>query len=159
MPKIKRGYSCFEDITWKERIRENPFQKIKRWVTNVRRTYHRAKYGFCDFDVWEMDSWFLAVVPAMLEHLRNNHSGFPDAIYDYYPEIDRETDEDGEKASQKWDEILTEMINVFDELYPYESRGISASHNLTPAEVRQRRDELKARGFELFSRWFFNLWN
>ena len=106
-----------------------------------------------------MDSWFLAVVPAMLEYLRDNHSGFPDAIYDYYPEIDRETDEDGLAAAQKWNEVLTDIIVLFDELYPYETRGITANPKLNPKEVRQRRDDLKDKGFELFSRWFFNFWD
>ena len=46
----------------------------------------RAKFGFCDYDAMDIDVWFLNVMPRMIEHLRDNHTGYPMWILSEYYE-------------------------------------------------------------------------
>ena len=55
--------------TWR-----HPIKRMK-WLRRNKR--QRIRQGFCDADVWNMDRWFLAVVPAMLRVLSNDIA-FPD---------------------------------------------------------------------------------
>ena len=72
----KIGYPCYDK---KMHGFENPKEKFKRWRRNIRFAYQRIKYGYCDSDVWSIDYWFLNVMPAMLEHLKETTHSYPDS--------------------------------------------------------------------------------
>ena len=68
MEKIKKtGASCWFKKDFK---RESVKDKLYRWRMNVKYIYQRAKYGYCDRDIWYIDYWFLEVMPGMLQHTR-----------------------------------------------------------------------------------------
>ncbi len=46
-----------------------------------RASQQRAKRGYADVDVWNMDSWFLRTVSPMLKQLRKRHHGFLHRFY------------------------------------------------------------------------------
>ena len=52
----KSIYSCIEE---KDRVWVNPINVLKRWGRNIKHSYQRIRYGYCDTDVWAIDSWFL----------------------------------------------------------------------------------------------------
>ena len=57
MEKIKKtGVSCWYKKDFK---RENVSDKLHRWRMNIKCIYQRAKYGYCDRDIWSIDYWFL----------------------------------------------------------------------------------------------------
>ena len=111
---MKTDYSCFEQ---RERGFINPIKHVKRWGRNIKHSYQRIKYGYCDRDVWSIDWWFLNVVPNMLEDLKETTHGYPcmpnnlsQALVDTgAPE---EVDEEG---MERWKDILSEMIFLFRE--------------------------------------------
>ena len=55
----------------------HPWRWFRELGQNLRAAHHRAKYGWCGRDVWNMDDWFLHVIPDMLEHLRKHGCGYP----------------------------------------------------------------------------------
>lgn len=82
----------------------------------------RANRGFCDHDVYWMNTWFLRIVPNMLDELIKRNNGFPPSFEDdYYKEHHLDefslSKEERLKISnecfEKWQSILCEMQKAF----------------------------------------------
>ena len=111
---MKTDYSCFEQ---RERGFINPIKHVKRWGRNIKHSYQRIKYGYCDRDVWSIDWWFLNVVPNMLEDLKETTHGYPCMPNNFSQALvgtgaPEEVDEEG---MERWKDILSEMIFLFRE--------------------------------------------
>lgn len=53
----------------------HPWKWIKELFRNMKFAWQRATRGYCDSDVWSMDSWLLALLPDMLRDLANDPVG------------------------------------------------------------------------------------
>ena len=200
------GNSCYEK---KQRGFENPKEKYKRWKRNIKFFYQRIKYGYCDSDVWNIDYWFLNVMPGMLQQLKettHSYPCFPNIVYG------NGMSEDINKGMKQWDDILSEMIfllneanedkctkeNKYQKKYDKAQEEFDNKYGLfgeklrTEAEKAEEkkgthrlymlgdvpeykeiselyyneskalwnyRDECKNKALELFSEWFWNLWD
>lgn len=138
--------------------------------------YYRIKFAIIDFwydlcrrcqcfmrgyswsDVWNMDCWFKRTVKPMLIHLRDNGIGVPNELYLQGAENEREA----------WENVLTEMIeciDMMDEDNVRESLGFTEwdyMRRMTYIDwkrVSDTMDASKNRFFELFSKYFFSLWD
>lgn len=78
----------------------------------VRSRQQRAKRGYADTDVWNMDSWFMSTVSPMLKQLRKKHNGFPTSFLSSYNPLPEES----EAANAKWEGILDRMIFLLNEM-------------------------------------------
>ena len=121
---------------------------------NFRARCQRFKRGYSYGDVWDMDVWFKRTVKPMLLHLRDNGIGVPNALYLDGAENEREA----------WEAVLTEMIHcltLMDEDEARKSLGISRKDYSIGAYQRTSNlmDEKKDRFFELFSKYFYSLWD
>ena len=129
------------------------FYKIKYAWDNFRRRLQRFKRGWAYSDVWNMYCWFMTTLKPMLVHLKNNHMGVP---------MEFEKDPDG------WAKVLDEMINCLDmmnedNVYEYFGFGdwnswremTSTDH----ANIYNTMEENKNRFFELFSKYFYDMWD
>lgn len=110
----------------------------------------RFKRGWAYSDVWNMDGWFIRTVKPMLTHLCHNHMGVP---------IEFENNPDG------WKEVLNEMITcleLMDEDNVLASFGFY-DYKLIPKEYHEEAHAVmetnKNRFFELFSKYYFDLWD
>ena len=77
----------------------------------------RIRNGYCTPDTWEIDCWFLRVMPGMLAYLRDNRLGSPACFdemsqYDHYIGDGTKDDE----CHKKWTEILNRMIFLLNEM-------------------------------------------
>jgi hypothetical protein len=84
----------------------SPWRYPSNWIGNIRLffrrykwAYQRAKRGYADCDIWDMDSWLLTLFHDSLNHLADNHCGWPGN--EDFPE-----DED-------WTKYLKEMAQLF----------------------------------------------
>lgn len=115
---------------------------------DLRARCQRFKRGWSYGDVWDLDCWFMRNVKPMLEHLLKHHAAYPG----------------GDVTEEDWDAILQEMIDcltLMDEDAAIEYLGI-ADDDHTPTSyqrVNALMDEKKDRFFELFSKWFYYLWD
>lgn len=136
----------------KDRIREIP--KV------VRAMYQRATRGWADCDVWNIDSWFLTVVPDMLRKLSKDRCGYPIAL-------EHLGDDLGPKV---WRQILDQMADDFEALerqeelwfrdgglYDTSNRGLEQSRQCYLDEMEATR--IVSRGLFEFYVWFFSLWD
>ena len=116
------------------RIR-HPIERLRDYYLNIKYSIQRVHRGWCNMDTFEIDSWFLNVVPEMLRYLREHKCGFPGYI-------------EGEKcSSEDWDNILDKMIECFEKASP--ENGIISDANVAA----------KDEGFKLFSKYFYYLWD
>lgn len=114
---------------------------------NFRAKCQRFKRGWSYGDVWDMNDWFRRTAKPMLEHLLEHHMAYPGIV-----------------SNEEWEEILQEMINclaLMDEDAAIEYLGIADDDYSSTSyqRVNALMDEKKDRFFELFSRWFYYLWD
>ena len=133
------------------------YYKIKNaWrdlTYDFRTRCQRFKRGYSYGDVWDMDIWFKSTVKPMLIYLRDHGIGMPGELYN--------EDEDTRKP---WEDILTEMINcleLMDEDNAQKHVGVTDDdHSFESWErVYACMDSNKNRFFELFSKYFYSLWD
>ena len=133
------------------------YRRIKTAIVfgwdRFRRRCQRFKRGYAWSDVWNMDSWFMHTIKPMLIHLRDNHVSIP---------LEFEDNEDG------WVAVLQEMINcldMMDEDNVYDNLGFGDNDGykrMTKEDYKRVYNTMennKNRFFELFSKYFFDLWD
>lgn len=134
----------------------NPYYRIK-WIIkeawwNFRKRCQRFKRGYAYVDVWDMDQWFIEIAKPMLIHLRTHGNSFPMQFND----------------RDEWCAVLDEMIKCLEFMDEdsvlhflgfvednYWERMTIEDHK----HVREIMFENKNKFFELFSKYFYNLWD
>ena len=112
------------------------------WLKDtVRYSCQRIRYGFCDADLWEIDSWFVNIMPAMLQRFKDTRVSSPD--FENRLTIDSEYEQ---KIFTDWDDILERMIVLLGEMKVDDCRSMSI-----------KQSESKDEFFELFSKYFYDL--
>lgn len=106
-------YSVFLLSSVRDYFRNKEFHKIPGEVFNdLKCCVQRIKNGFCYRDIWNINSWFLNVIPDMLDELKNTAHGFPSK---FLRNNGTDTDEDINKGAEKWNKILSRMAFLFRE--------------------------------------------
>lgn len=126
------------------------FWKIREKLNELKMQKQRAKKGFCVEDTWSVDCWFLNTVPKILTELNKNRMGYPIDMTD-----------------KEWGDIIDRMIFCFTEANDYTcSQTNSINYDKNKDKWREReieivnyRDKMKNEGLELFSKYFWNLWD
>lgn len=152
MYRKRDGVPVFTKITYCCR---NPMGKIKYFFRDIKYCYQRIRYGWCDRDTWDMDGWFLSIIPPMLQYFRDNKHGFP-----------------GNMGEDEWDHILETMIKLFTEAdedkcskkneYELKSEITEEERRIfldKALEISNYRNECKNKGFEFFKDYFWDLWD
>lgn len=161
-------------IKKKIRFQSSPYRFIYIWKNikwyyyEVKSAIHRMFYGYDDNDVYNIDYWFTSIVPNMLQQLKETHWGYP-----------------GYMTEEEWDKILEDMIFYFresdeqtcskqekdfdwkceDELNAMTKEeqiqyGINRSNwHEDCKRIYKYREEMKDKAFELFAKYFWNLWD
>ncbi len=81
---------------------------------DIKCAWQRANKGFCYRDIWNIDDWFLNIMPEMLEEYVRIHHGYPDGMTDeQWVEIVNKMASSFRNA----DEQTTEFVNPYEEEY------------------------------------------
>lgn len=123
-------------------------------VDNLKARIQRFKRGYSYGDVWDMDFWFMRTVKPMLIHLRDHGIGIPNELY--------LQDADNERIL--WENTLTEMISCLELMNEDNAeKYLGIENNDFSVEDYNKEwalmEENKNRFFELFSKYFFSLWD
>lgn len=132
--------------------------KSKNIFTNLKYAYQRIKRGYCDADLWEIDGWFLTVVPDMLKQFSKTRKGYPEILRRKYYEKNNNTlnityekficdcgEKAGEVCDREWTEILNQMSEGFETL-----NNLSLNNYQSP-KGQKFAEEIKNKAFDLFS--------
>lgn len=132
------------------------YYRIQNALRDFRRC-QRFKRGYSYSDVWNMYDWFMRTVKPMLIHLRDYGFGVPNELYI-----------EGDNGRINWENILNEMINcleMMDEDNAYAFLGFCELDDYKRMTKEDREnvyrimEENKNRFFELFSKYFYSLWD
>lgn len=126
------------------------FWRLKEKFWDLKMKKERAKKGYCRQDVWNIYYWFLDIMPKMLKDFNKSRMGHPIDITD-----------------KEWGDIIDRMIFCFTEANDYTcSQTNSIDYDKDRDKWREReieivnyRDKMKNEGLELFSKYFWNLWD
>lgn len=106
-------YNVFLLSSVKNHFRSKEFHKIpKELFRDLKCCFQRIKKGYCYRDLWNINDWFLNVIPDMLDEFRVSMNGTP---LKFYENDGPHTKEESDRAFEKWKGILTEMAFLFRE--------------------------------------------
>ena len=121
---------------------------IKKWLAQ------RTKRGFSDYDVYEINTWFLNIIPEMISELIKRNNSFPAWLeFDYLKKHNLDWSDLTEKKKEemvnfcfkKWTAILLEMEKIFREA----AKENKCEYSKNPA---------KRKALKFFVRYFDDLW-
>ena len=118
---------------------------IKYITKALKYRVQRALRGWADCDAWNIDTWFLEVMPQILQNLKDNLHTHP-----------------GTMTEAEWNSILGTMIFLLSEMNEDTcSQRNDTSDNFFYREraLFNYRDHCKDEFFKLFSKYFWDLWD
>lgn len=141
--KLSCGLFMFHGKNWWRNLKDIPifFQRI----------FFTLKHGYSPVAQWETFEWFIAVMREILINYRDNRTGTPVVIPDYH------TDDliSENKNIEIYNNILNEMIELLDKM-----DGCNSTYNdVSLEEMHSAMDSAKNKFFELFSKYFYTLWD
>lgn len=167
---------------------DNILKKIKYFCNAIRFAWQRITKGYCDMDTWSIDYWFLNVMPAMLTDLRDNANGYPsettesewnatlNKMIHMFNEANSETCSKKNSLQEEYNRVLdefTEKYGIFGEKLRKDGDGnrlylpgdvpeyadISKRHSVEEDKLCRYREICKNIGFQMFSEYFWALWD
>lgn len=190
---------------WYERKR--PWKMLGLVLRNIKYSFQRVTKGYCDKDLWNIDYWFMNLMPDMLQQFKETKHGFPSCLEtteyvgeqeiscnnEYHAEWDRILDnmiflfrEMNEETCQRKNSYQKEhdnILQVFEEKYGLfgekleegkmnkigralhfpseipEYKDIEEKYYTEEKALIQYREDCKNEALELFSKWFYSLWD
>lgn len=114
----------------------------------IQRIFFTLKHGYSPVAQWETFEWFIAVIREILINYRDNRMGTPVVIPDYY------TDDliSENKNIEIYNNILNEMIELLDKM---DECNYLTYNNASLETMNAAKDKF----FELFSKYFYTLWD
>lgn len=124
---------------------------------NIKSFFQRGTKGYCDEDLWEIDSWFLKIMPKILEEFKKKTMGWPDNLYNSFEEYIADIDKLIElfniaKRDPSENKYLDELISS-----NYKDDIFDKYRNESDKIYKQNKNALKE-AFELFYKLFDSLW-
>ena len=141
--KLSFGLFMFHGKSWWRNLKDIPIF--------IKRIFFTLKHGYSPVAQWETFGWFIDVMREILINYRDNRMGTPVVIPDY--NIDDLISEN--KNVKVYDNILNEMIELLDKM----DECNSTYNGVSLEEMHSAMDSAKNKFFELFSKYFYTLWD
>ena len=141
--KLSFGLFIFHGKSW--------WRNLKNIPIFIKRIFFTLKHGYSPVAQWETFEWFIAVMREILINYRDNRTGTPVVIPDYH------TDDliSENKNIEIYNNILNEMIELLDKM----DECNSTYNGVSLEEMHSAMDSAKNKFFELFSKYFYTLWD
>lgn len=141
--KLSWGLFMFHGKNWWRNLKDIPIF--------IKRIFFTLKHGYSPVAQWETFGWFITVMREILIHYRDNRMGTPVVIPDY--NIDDLISEN--KNIEIYNSLLDEMIELLDKM----DECNSTYNGVSLEEMHSAMDSAKNKFFELFSKYFYTLWD
>ena len=141
--KLSFGLFMFHGKSWWRNLKDIPIF--------IKRIFFTLKHGYSPVAQWETFGWFITVMREILVNYRDNRMGTPVVIPDY--NIDDLISEN--KNIEIYNNILNEMIKLLDKM----DECNSTYNGVSLEEMHSAMDSAKNKFFELFSKYFYTLWD
>ena len=141
--KLSFGLFMFHGKSWWRNLKDIPIF--------IKRIFFVLKHGYSPVAQWETFGWFITVMREILVNYRDNRMGTPVVIPDY--NIDDLISEN--KNVNVYNSLLDEMITLLDQM----DENNSVYNDVSLEEMHSAMDTAKNKFFELFSKYFYTLWD
>ena len=141
--KLSFGLFMFHGKSWWRNLKDIPIF--------IKRIFFTLKHGYSPVAQFETFEWFIAVMREILINYRDNRTGTPVVIPDY--NIDDLISEN--KNIEIYNNILNKMIKLLDKM----DECNSTYNDVSLEEMHSAMDSAKNKFFELFSKYFYTLWD
>ena len=129
----------------------SPWSYLPNWWSNIKQFFRHFKWawqraikGYCDYDCFALDDYYLKLLPATLLSLAENSHGYPDKY----------------GAFENWQTKIREIATMLEEADKIDPIMDSTSKNFEEVEDLQKaKDILLKRGFDLLCEDFWHLWD
>ena len=128
--------------------------KIYSIKSNLKWAWQRMCRGWDDRAVWSIDVYLANIIPQMVQQLKEVTHGTPGSMFeaeDWDPKANAWKEGKMEIAMAKWDAILDEIAEGFDEYYTLSVEG--------DGTMEAWESEKFKRAFDLLIQYFPNLWD
>lgn len=141
--KLSCGLFMFHGKNW--------WRNLKNIPIFIQRIFFILKHGYSPVAQWETFEWFITVMREILINYRDNRMGTPVVIPDY------NTDDliSENKNIEIYNNILNEMIELLDKM----DECNSTYNGVSLEEMHSAMNTAKDKFFELFSKYFYTLWD
>lgn len=115
------------------------------------------KNGYDEYAVWETDRHFIITTQSILEKYRDTRSGTP-ILVENYPHYEPKTDDEKRIVNEN-EELWNSVINRMIELLELMDERNSVYDNMEYTDSFSKMTAAKDEFFELFSKYFYHLWD
>lgn len=133
--KIFKRCFCYRGRYWYKNIRHIPLY--------FKLMHHLVKYGYDEYARWETFNWFIDTMKSILVSYVTDASSYPCEF----------------ETPEEWHEVLChmlELLDLMDECNPkYDSEDYIFGYEKTYNEMNEAKEEF----FQLFAKYFYNLWD
>ena len=138
--KLSWGLFMFRGKNWWRNLKDVPIF--------IKRIFFTLKHGYSPVAQFETFEWFITVMREILINYRDNRTGTLIVISNY----DADSSISENKNIEAYNNIFNEMIELLDKMdecnyLTYDSTSLEAM------------DSAKNKFFELFSKYFYTLWD
>lgn len=136
-----------------------------RWYKNIkyipryfREMHFLIKNGYDKYAAWSINTWFMDTMKNILKRYREHHLSYPIVIdnYPFYSSNNSKEDKQlRENNNRKWDGIIDSMINLLDDMDEFNPKYEGCDY----FKSSEMQTEAKNKFFELFSQYFYCLWD
>lgn len=133
---------CFD---WRGKYWYKNIKEIPRYFKLM---HHLIKHGYDEYATWETFGWFIDTMQDVLKVYRKNHNGYP--IFDCI------------MGSKEWDKLVKKYDSDIDRMIELLDLMDEGNEKYTDMHYIEKHDSIiaaKDEFFELFSKYFYNLWD
>ena len=141
--KLSCGLFMFRGKNWWRNLKDIPIF--------IKRIFFILKHGYSPVAQFETFEWFITVMREILINYGDNRTGTPVVIPDY----DTDSLISENKNIEAYNNILNEMIELLDQM----DENNSAYNDVSLEKMHSAMDSAKNKFFELFSKYFYTLWD
>ena len=92
------------------------FDLAKQLGHDIKWAHQRIWRGYCDYDRFSIDDWFMRIMPKMLEEFKRTRHSSPVAVNYHSHAVFLDENEKEWDIHQEWDEKLDRMIFLLGEM-------------------------------------------
>ena len=111
------------------------------------------KKGYSEVAEWETFTWFISVMKQILTYYRDHRVGTPYVLED--ENIIFNNEEQTARNEAFYNSILNNMLDLLEKM----DENNSDYRELDLKEISEKQEEAKNKFFELFSKYFYALWD
>jgi len=137
-------------------ILAHPWEIFEYYCGELKCAWQRVFRGWDDTVIWNLDWYLSKMIPIWIKVLKNKKHSIPQEMFDGLPYDNNYcySNENEKIAENKWSNILDKIAKGFESYCKIQNKGLCKKE----AEFFELNESYEV-GFDLFKKYFSNLWD